>query len=84
MKQPVIEILLFAQAREAAGRERVTVAGALPVTAGALRERLARSYPELALLLGRSRLAVNRRIVRDDAPVARTDEVAVIPPVAGG
>jgi molybdopterin converting factor small subunit len=29
-------------------------------------------------------VAVNQRYVREDAPVAGADEVAIIPPVAGG
>ena len=41
-------------------------------------------YPAAAPLAGRIRTAVNREIARDDVALNEDDEVALLPPVAGG
>ena len=76
-----LTILLFASWADALGS---TVKVELPAGAkvrdvlAALTERAAgRSLP-------RPLVAVNHRYARSDAPVSETDEVAIIPPVAGG
>ena len=53
-------------------------------TVGDLRQRLADAHPALAGLLSRSALAVNRTYAADRHALQGGDEVAVIPPVAGG
>jgi molybdopterin converting factor subunit 1 len=79
-----IDIRLFAQARELTGRDRVTLAADGHLTALAVRRLLGSAHPELAGLLARSALAVNHSFARDDDVVMPGDEVALIPPVAGG
>jgi len=80
----MIEVLLFAQARDALGSDRTAVAVDAATTVGALKARLGEEHPALAALVARSRLAVNRAFASDDDPVAPGDEVALIPPVSGG
>lgn len=79
-----ITVLLFAQAREHAGRARVTlelpegsrVSDALAV--------LERDHPSLASLRAHLAVAVDQRLVRADAPLAHGVELALLPPVSGG
>jgi molybdopterin synthase catalytic subunit len=42
------------------------------------------NYPAIAQLAGRFRVAVNEEFVADDHALADRDELALIPPVAGG
>jgi molybdopterin converting factor small subunit len=79
-----IRIRLFAQARDILGTGEIYVDCDGPASAGELRSRLADLHPDLALLLSRSALAVNLEYVDDARPVKPGDEVAVVPPVAGG
>jgi len=78
-----VEVLFFAAARERAGtdREADELSGG---TVGELSQLLAQRHPELAPLLPRLRFAVNRAFVRGDHALKEGDEVALIPPVAGG
>ncbi|HYE77257.1 MAG TPA: MoaD/ThiS family protein [bacterium] len=78
-----LPILLFAQARDAAGTDRV----AIPWAGGdvaTLRSALAAQVPGLAPVLPGCRFAVNQTIAHESAPVAAGDEVAVLPPFGGG
>ena len=80
-----VEVQYFAAARELCGmeRERVTLEST-PSDARALLELLGRRHARLAAVATRMRLAVNGEIVPGDHPVVDGDEVAVLPPVAGG
>lgn len=75
-------VRLFAAAREAAGTDRVTIAGATvgAVLAGAA-ERFGVGFEAL---LPTCRIWVNGEPATEDDPVEATDEVAVLPPVSGG
>ncbi len=79
-----IAILYFAVFREKLGTNRQS----LELTAGAtVRDAigaLAAQHPLIATLKGRFRVAVNEDFVDDDHVLAEGDEVALIPPVAGG
>lgn len=77
-----VTVLLFARLREAAGRERATVAWSPGMTVGDVADRLRAELPELPLR--GSLCAVNERYARPDDPVARGDTVAFLPPIAGG
>lgn len=79
-----IRVRLFAQVREAVGSDTLVLPPADVPTAGAVREALVARYPRLRTLLSRSALAVNLSYVADHHPVGAGDDVAVIPPVAGG
>ena len=78
-----VEVLFFAAARERAGTDRESLEVPEP-TVGSLSRLLAERHPDLAPLLPRLRFAVNRAFVREDHVLAEGDEVALIPPVAGG
>jgi molybdopterin converting factor subunit 1 len=84
MIEPSITVRLFAQARECARTKRILLSAGPVPTIGDLRAELARLYPDLAPVLARSALALNHNYVGNDHPVSPGDEVAVIPPVAGG
>jgi molybdopterin converting factor subunit 1 len=77
-----ISVLLFASWADAAGRPSVDVevpdGATVADVLAAVRERVA------AGVLPKPMVAVNQRYARPDAPVSATDEIAIIPPVAGG
>lgn len=79
----ILDVLLFASYADAAGAPsiRVTLAD------GARVSDLVRTVREMATgvaLPERPLVAVNHRYARPDQPIAAGDEVALIPPVAGG
>ena len=80
----VVDVQLFAVARQVAGAATLTVD--LPSTARVadLRRALARAAPALADLLPRMMIAVDSEYADDDRAILERSEVAVIPPVSGG
>ena len=80
-----IQVLYCAAARELSGiaSERVALAGA-PTTVRELLELLGARHARLHPYLHRMRLAVNGELAGDAQPIADGDEVAVLPPMAGG
>lgn len=80
----VVAVRLFAQAREVARSSTVNLDVPSTCTVADLRRSLADTYPALAALLRRSAVAVNRTYADDQAPISAGDEIAIIPPVAGG
>ncbi len=81
-----VRVLLFATAREAAGRGRLELtipeAGA---RVDAVLEELRDRYPRLAPVLATSRIFVNgESVARRTAPLAPDDELAIHPPYSGG
>jgi sulfur-carrier protein len=77
-------LVLFARAREAAGRKGDTIDAS---TLGELLERAVADYgQEFAAVLDISRVWVNGNEPTDglNTPVGPNDEVAVLPPVSGG
>lgn len=81
-----ITVLAFAGARDAVGASEVEidVADVDGTTADDVMDTMVARYPELAARRHIIRLAVNGSYVDGDAPVKGGDEVALIPPVAGG
>lgn len=79
-----LTVFLFAAAREKARRERITITLSPGATVEALRARLLEELPALGPLMPHLRVAVNEEMVEDDAVLVAGDEVAMIPPVAGG
>jgi molybdopterin converting factor subunit 1 len=79
-----ITVLYFAVLRERARCERETVTLPPGSDVGAARAAIARLHPEIAALLPIVRTAVNRSLVAELHPLADGDELALIPPVAGG
>ena len=78
-----VDVLLFGQHRERVGQAILNVSLPEGATVGSVREALEKQ-PELRGLTAGSAIALNQRYEADDAPVAAGDEIAVIPPVAGG
>ncbi|HEX5436884.1 MAG TPA: MoaD/ThiS family protein [Gemmatimonadaceae bacterium] len=78
-----VTALLFASYADVLNRDRVELA--LPAGA-TVREALAqlRALPGGGLLPPAPLVAVNQAYARDDAILVHGDELAVIPPVAGG
>lgn len=80
---PQIAVRFFGPARDLAGESSATLDIAEGDTLGIAAGRLAERYPKLGASVG-LRLAVNRKYVALDQPLAEGDEIAVIPPVSGG
>lgn len=77
-----LRVLLFASWADALGARSIEVEVPDGATAGAvLTAVVARAN---GASLPRPALAINRQLARADDPVSRGDEVALIPPVAGG
>lgn len=75
-------VLLFASAREAAGRSRDSIEGA--TVAEVLSVATRRFGPRFESVLGSCTVWLNGEQCTPDAAVAADDEVAVLPPVSGG
>lgn len=80
----MIRVLAFAGARDAIGAGEIALALDAPTTARALLDRLCREHPHLLPYATSLRLAVNGTYAAWDDSIADGDEVAIIPPVAGG
>lgn len=79
-----IRLLAFAGARDVIGTGELAIALDAPESARAFLERVIERFPALARHRGSLRLAVNGTYARWDEEVRPGDEVALIPPVAGG
>ena len=79
-----LQLLYFGIVRERLGLREESREIASGATVGELLDELAASHGIFALGAGSIRIAVNREYVEKDHVLADGDEVAVIPPVAGG
>lgn len=83
-----IRIRAFAIYRELLGRDVIELDlpsdDAHPVTPRAVFEHLFRDRDDLARLLRATMFAVNKEYVGGEQPLSAGDELALIPPVAGG
>ena len=87
MSDPIasVRVLYFAGARDVVGvREETVAIDPEGCTVDALAARLFERHPALAPHARSLRIAVNGEYARASDPVRSGDEVAVIPPVAGG
>jgi molybdopterin converting factor subunit 1 len=85
MSEGVVRVLFFAAARDVAGvREIELPLPEQPITVAAVAAEIARRVPALAGHLRSVRLAVNGEYALAHELVRAGDEVALIPPVAGG
>lgn len=76
-----VTVRVFASYAEAIGSDRASVVLPDPPTVGALRAAIAALSPSMP---PRPLIAVNQAYATDDMTISAGDEVAVIPPVAGG
>ena len=79
-----VTVLLFAAAREAAGRGRLEIPHREGLTATEVWESLESATPALAPLAASISVAVNHRFVPRETILAAGDELAFLPPVSGG
>ncbi|HHH11306.1 MAG TPA: molybdopterin converting factor subunit 1 [Sorangium sp.] len=80
-----VNVLAFAGARDIVGASQLSIKLAPDtVTAGHLMDQLCERFQPLAGYRHIVRLAVNGHYVEAEALLADGDEVALIPPVAGG
>lgn len=79
-----VTVLLFAAAREAYGRGRLTLQHRDGLTAAAVWERLVRERPALDAYTKSVSVARNRQFVPREVELAPGDELAFLPPVSGG
>ena len=79
-----ISVLYFAVFRERIGRDEDTLELADGATVRDAIDALAAKHPSIAALRGKFRCAVNQDFTDEDRALADRDELALIPPVAGG
>ncbi len=79
-----MHLLAFAGARDIVGAPEVDLPLDGPCSAGDLLERVCTTWPGLVPYKKALRMAVNGSYVAWSDPVCAGDEVALIPPVAGG
>lgn len=75
-----MELICFGQLAEILQAGRLTF-DSVPDT-DTLKQRLLEQYPALASL--RFTIAVNRRVVHGNTPLAPGDDIALMPPFSGG
>ncbi len=79
-----VNVLLFASYADLAGRDRLEVNLPGPATVADVVRHVRGLVPELERLPERPLAALNRSHARLDAPVSEGDELALLPPLAGG
>ncbi len=79
-----VRLLAFAGARDVLGTPELAFPLEAPCSAAELLEEVCRRYPALSPWRGALRVAVNGTYAAPGDRVAFGDEVALIPPVAGG
>ncbi len=79
-----VQVLLFGPVAEAYQTSCIELEAAGATQLGDLQEALRLLRPDLEPLLRSCRWAQNQRFVSLDAAFNATDELALIPPVAGG
>lgn len=80
----VVRVLLFASYADLTGRSSVEISLPEPATVALVVERLRQTVPGASRLPARPMVAVNQRHAGLDTPVSDADELALLPPLAGG
>lgn len=80
----IVNVQLFAAAKDAAGTDTVALNVAEGATIETLRALLADNWPALAPILGFALFAVDGKYADDRTPLSAGGEIALIPPVSGG
>ena len=79
-----VRVRFFARYAELVGRSEAAVSVTLPATVGDVVRRVRDDFPGAGDLPDRPLAAVNLKQVRLDASVQDGDELALLPPIAGG
>jgi molybdopterin converting factor subunit 1 len=80
----LVEVRLFALARERAGRSMLQLELPPAARVAGLRDALRQRFPAIAPLLPTALIAINEEYAGDDTPILPGSRIAVIPPVSGG
>jgi molybdopterin converting factor subunit 1 len=80
----ILNVQLFARARDLAGTNRLAVDLADGATVADLRLALAATQPRLAAILEQSAVAVNSDFAGAQQRLNPNDDIALLPPVSGG
>ena len=80
-----MEVLLFGIAKDIVGESqlRFSETDKVPSSVSELKKMISETYPEFSKLSSLA-VAVNSEYAKDDVPLSRNDEIAIIPPVSGG
>ncbi|QDU42276.1 molybdopterin synthase small subunit [Symmachiella dynata] len=79
-----LDVRLFAQARDLAGAEHVSVELPDSSTVADLREALAAQFPQLAPLSPNLLIAIGTDYASDETVLSPDADIACFPPVSGG
>lgn len=79
-----IRLKFFAHYAELVGKDELQLSMSLPATVADVVQRARTEIPGAGAIPERPLAAVNLRHVRLDSPVVDGDEVALLPPLAGG
>lgn len=79
-----VTVLLFAQARDRAGRERVDLVMPEGCRVSDVLDRIAREHPGLEPLWPHLAVAVNGELTPAHGALSEGAEIALLPPVSGG
>ncbi len=79
-----VVVRFFALSRQVTGKREVKIRLPKDATAALLMEALKKRFPKFEALSGSLKLAVNWDYADPETVLRDGDEVAVIPPVAGG
>jgi len=79
-----IRVRLFASYAELLGRDMLTLTVPLPTSVGDVVAQLRRTFPAAEALPERPLAAVNLKHVLPESPLRDGDELALLPPLAGG
>lgn len=80
----MITVRFFARYAELVGRGETALAVPLPATVGDVVRRVREELPGAAAIPERPVVAVNQRHATLEAAVQAGDEIALLPPMAGG
>jgi molybdopterin converting factor subunit 1 len=79
-----IKVMLFAAAREIAGRDVIELSLSAGDSVASLRQRLIQAEPRLKVMASSLLWAVNNSYAGDHQILTGTETVACFPPVSGG
>ena len=80
----IVQVKLFAAARQRTGSAVISVELGDPPTVARLRDAIRHQFPELAEILRATLFAINQEYGDDLTVIPAGAEVACIPPVSGG
>ncbi|HEX4632491.1 MAG TPA: MoaD/ThiS family protein [Gemmatimonadales bacterium] len=82
--QGTVRVRFFARYAELAGRSEGTLTVPLPATVSDVMKLIQATWPGASALPAQPLTALNLRHVRLDARISDGDELALLPPLAGG